>query len=256
MQSARRIGVFVYGTACYVMFLGVFLYLFAFVGGFGLHRTVDGPVTTRPFTAVLINLGLLLAFGLQHTVMARPGFKAMWTRIVPEPIERSTYVLLTNLVFMVLFWQWRPIAGAAWDFHHPAARGALLGLFGLGWLLVFVATVQLNHFDLFGLRQVWLYLRGREYTRLVFATPALYMQVRHPLYVGWITAFWATPTMTVGHLLFAVVMTGYILIAIRFEERDLIAFHGPSYVDYRRRVPMLIPAVGRLFGQARPPETI
>jgi protein-S-isoprenylcysteine O-methyltransferase Ste14 len=172
--------------------------------------------------------------------MARPAFKRVWTRIVPEPIERSTYVLASSLALILLFWQWRPLGGVVWDVQDPVGRALLLSGFAFGWLLVLVTTFLINHFDLFGLRQVWLHLRGRRYRPLPFKTPGPYRIVRHPLYVGWLFAFWATPTMTVTHLLFAVVTTSYILLAIRFEERDLVDAH-PEYSEYQKRVPMLVP---------------
>jgi protein-S-isoprenylcysteine O-methyltransferase Ste14 len=198
--------------------------------------------------ALLINVLLLGVFGLQHSVMARPAFKRWLTRGVPAAIERSTYVLASSLALILLFWGWQPMGGTVWEVQDPAGRALLYGLFAFGWLLVLVSTFLINHFDLFGLRQVWLQLRGREYTQLRFVTPWPYRLVRHPLYVGWLFAFWATPTMTATHLLFAIVTTAYILVAIQFEERDLLDAHGADYANYRARVPMLIP---RLFGRAR-----
>ena len=173
--------------------------------------------------------------------MARPAFKRIWTRMVPEPIERSTYVLATNLTLILLFWQWRSIDGYLWNVQDALGRTMLYGLYGIGILLVFVSTVLLNHFELFGMRQAWLYLKGKPYTHLPFKLPSLYRHVRHPLYVGWITVFWATPAMSYGHLLFAFVATAYILVAVRLEERDLVGFHGSLYDEYRRQVPMFIP---------------
>jgi len=241
----RRSLVLAYGLVNYAVFLGVFLYLAGFLGNLLVPRGIDSPAEGPLWVAVLVNTLLIAVFGLQHTVMARPTFKQWWTRFVPEPIERSTYVLLTNAALILLFWQWRPMGGVVWDVAHPAGRAALYGLFAFGWLTVFVSTVLINHFDLFGLRQVWLYFRGKPYTHLGFQTPGPYRYVRHPLYVGWITAFWATPTMTVAHLLFAAGMTAYILIAIRFEERNLVDYHGEAYAEYRRNVPMLIPRPSR-----------
>jgi protein-S-isoprenylcysteine O-methyltransferase Ste14 len=175
--------------------------------------------------------------------MARPAFKRWWTGFVPKPVERSTYVLFSSLALLLLFSAWQPMGGTLWDVRHPLGRGVIYGLFAAGWLLVLVATFLINHFDLFGMRQVWLYATHRLYTPLEFKTPGLYRYVRHPLYVGWLLTFWATPTMTAAHLVFAVATTAYILIAIRFEERDLVAIHGAAYAAYRRQVPMLVPGI-------------
>ncbi len=243
-----RAAALIYGLVCYVMFLGVYLYAIGFMGNFGIvpkaiDSGADGSLAQAgPFSqAILVNLLLLGVFAIPHTVMARPTFKRWWTKIVPESIERSTYVLVSNLALILLFWQWRPMGGIIWDVENSTGRMILWGLFGLGWLLVLLATLQINHLDLFGMRQVWLYFRGKPYTHIALATPLFYKHVRHPLYVGWITAFWATPTMTAAHLVFAVCTTAYILIAIRFEERNLVEFHGEGYVEYRKRTPMLIP---------------
>jgi protein-S-isoprenylcysteine O-methyltransferase Ste14 len=214
---------------------------------------MDSPRETSVGVALAINLALLGVFALQHSVMARPAFKRAWTRLIPEPAERSTYTLLSSLALILLFWQWRPLGGAVWQVDNPVGRGLLYAAFAFGWALVLVATFLINHFDLFGLRQVWLQFRGRPYTPLPFRTPGPYRLVRHPLYVGWFFAFWATPTMTVTHLLFASMTTAYILVAIRLEERDLLAAL-PEYAQYRREVPMLLPHVPRASrgGQARP----
>ena len=237
----KRVMFAIYGVICYVIFFGTFLYAIGFIGGFATATTLDGPATMPPLTALAINAGLLALFAVQHSVMARPWFKARWTRVVPEPIERSTYVLLSSLALILMFLYWQPIGGVVWSVSDPAARIGLYGLFAFGWTLVLVATFLINHFDLFGLRQVWLYLMGRPYTHPSFGTPLLYRMVRHPLYVGWFFAFWMTPTMTMAHLVFAVSTTMYILLAIQFEERDLVTYHGQAYEEYRRRVPMLIP---------------
>jgi len=239
----HRIAVFLYGVLSYACFFVTFLYAIGFVGGFAVPRSIDSAAEGPLGSAILIDVLLLAVFALQHSVMARPAFKRWWTRIVPEPAERSTYVLASSLALLLLFWQWRPIGGVVWQVEQPAGRAVLLGLFAAGWLGVLVTTFLINHFDLFGLRQVWLYLRGKPYRPLGFVTPGPYRHVRHPLYVGWLLAFWATPTMTVAHLLFAVMTTAYILIAIRLEERDLTTIHGERYARYRRSVPMLVPRI-------------
>ena len=240
----KRIAFFLYGTFCYLFFLGIFLYAMGFLGNVGVPNTIDGPPQSSVWQALAINTLLLGLFAVQHSVMARQGFKRWWTRYVPQPIERSTYVLFTNIALALMFYFWQPMGGEIWHIQDPIGQGLLYGLFSAGWGLVFVATLLINHFDLFGMRQVWFYLRNQEYTSLPFKTPALYRYVRHPLYVGWFLAFWATPTMTVAHLVFAMTTTLYILMAIQWEEKDLVAFHGKKYQEYRRQVPMLIP---RLF---------
>ncbi|HEX8407941.1 MAG TPA: isoprenylcysteine carboxylmethyltransferase family protein [Thermoanaerobaculia bacterium] len=237
----RRIAVFAYGVVSYTVFFATFLYAIAFIGNFGVPKTLDGVPSDPLIVALAINLGLLALFAVQHSVMARPWFKERWTRIVPPAAERSTYVLLSSLALILLFWQWRPMGGLVWSVENAAARNVILALFAFGWALVLVATFLINHFDLFGLRQVWLHLRGKPYTALKFGTPGPYKLVRHPLYVGWFFAFWMTPTMTATHLLFAVMTTAYILVAIQFEERDLVKSLGRDYEEYRQRVPMLVP---------------
>lgn len=245
---------FTYGAVVYVMFLGVFVYAAGFLGNLFVPKSIDSGAAVPLAQALAVNLLLLGAFAVQHSAMARPTFKRWWTRIVPEPIERSTYVLLSNLAMILLFWQWRPMTQIVWDVQSAAGRGSLLALYGIGWVIVVSATFQLNHFDLFGLRQVWLYLREREYTRLTFKTPLYYRYARHPLYIGWLTTFWATPTMTTGHLLFAVVTTLYILVAIQLEERNLVEAHGEHYVAYRKQVPMLVPVPKWIRGAASTAE--
>lgn len=248
-----RIGIFTYGVLCYAIFFATFLYAIGFIGGFGVPVTIDGAPAVPLGQALLIDTLLLGAFAVQHSVMARPAFKRWWTRIVPKAAERSTYVLFSSLLLIALFAHWEPIGGVVWSVRNPLAQGLLYGIYGLGWLTVLVATYLIDHFDLFGLRQVWLHLRGKAYTPPQFGTPWLYRYVRHPLYIGWFMVFWATPHMTAAHLLFAVATTVYILIAIRFEERDLLEMH-PEYAAYRRRVPMLIPRITRR-GNTRPPVT-
>lgn len=234
---------FAYGMGCYALFFGLYAYMAAFVGGFIVPKTIDAPAGGPVAAAVVVNVLLLVFFGLQHSVMARPWFKDLWTRIVPRPIERSTYVLASCIVLALLMWAWRPIDVMVWNIEQPALRTAAWALFAAGWLAVPAVTYLINHFDLFGIRQVWLHLREREYTSLPFRMPLAYKHVRHPLYLGWTLAFWATPTMTVGHLLFAVVLTGYMALAAVFEERDLVAHFGDEYAAYRRRVPMFVPRI-------------
>ncbi|HEX7317540.1 MAG TPA: hypothetical protein VF297_26805 [Pyrinomonadaceae bacterium] len=241
----KRIAFFAYGALSYVIFLGTFLYALGFVGNFGVPRTLDGAAEGPLGVALAIDAALLTLFAAQHSIMARKWFKDWWTRVVPGPLERSTYVLFSSLALLLLFWQWRPMGGVVWSVEEPLGRIVLRALFAFGWGLVLVSTFLINHFDLFGLRQVWLYLLGRPYTTLRFRTPWPYRLVRHPLYVGWLFAFWMTPTMTLAHLLFSVATTAYILLAIRFEESDLAREHGEAYEKYRRSVPMLVPFARR-----------
>jgi methanethiol S-methyltransferase len=243
----KRLLFFGYGLTCYVIFLGSFLYAIAFVGGFLVPRRLDGPLESSAGLAVAIDCALLTVFAVQHSIMARQWFKERWTQIVPWAIERSTYVLCASLALDLLFWQWRPLGIQVWSVQNAAARTVFFTLFAAGWMIVLVMTFFINHFDLFGLRQVWLPLMGRPYTRITFRTPPPYRLVRHPLYFGFLLAFWMTPNMTLAHLLFAVATTGYIVLAIQFEEKDLIREHGPAYQEYRRKVPMLLP-IGKSGG--------
>ena len=240
----RRLFVFLYGLLCYAIFFGTFLYAVGFVGNLFVPKSIDSAPQGALTQALLVNALLLGIFAVQHSVMARPAFKRRWTQIVPKPAERSTYVLFSSLALILLFWLWQPMGGVVWEVLDPMGRGLLLSLFAFGWLLVLATTFLINHFDLFGLRQVTLHLLGKEYIPLHFKTPGPYKLVRHPLYVGWLFAFWATPTMTAAHLVFSIATTAYILIAIQLEERDLAKEHGRAYENYRRSVPMLIP-VGR-----------
>ena len=250
----RRLTTFIYGLLSYLLFFGTFLYAIGFIGNVVVPKSIDSGRTGSLGEALFIDAGLLLLFAVQHSVMARPWFKRGWTRFVPQPAERSTYVLLSSLALLLLFWQWQPIGGMVWTVEQPAARIVLYGLFALGWGLVLLATFLINHFDLFGLRQVFLFLIGKEYKELKFGTPVLYRHVRHPLYLGWLFTFWATPTMTIAHLVFAIATTAYIFVAIQFEERDLIAAHGDEYRRYKNNVPMIIPVrIGR--GTAGVPVT-
>ena len=230
-----------YGAAAYLLFLAVFLYLVGFVGGIWVPRTVDHGIPAPIGQAVVVNVALLGVFGVQHSVMARPGFKRWWTRFVPASIERSTYVWLSNAVLLLLYWQWRTMPAVIWHVQLPAGRLVVWVLFWLGWATALTSTFLINHFDLFGLRQVYLAAREKPYTDLDFRTRSLYRLVRHPLMLGFLIAFWSAPTMTAGHLLFAVGMTSYILVAVQMEERDLVAALGDQYRDYRRDVPMLLP---------------
>ena len=236
-----RLLALLYGALSYSAFLFTILYAIGFVMGVGVPKHIDSGATGDFAAALAIDLGLLGLFAVQHSGMARQGFKRWWTRIVPAPIERSTYVLVSSAVLLLLFWQWRPLPPMLWDVSSEPARIALYALGGLGWLLLFGSTFVISHFDLFGLRQVWAHARKRAYPDTPFVVRAFYRIVRHPLYLGFVIAFWATPTMSLGHLLFAIMTTGYILVAIQLEERDLVAAFGKEYLDYKRRVPMLLP---------------
>ncbi len=236
-----------FGVVAYLIFFATFLYLVAFTGNFPqVPLTVDRGGPAAPlFLAVAINLGLIALFGLQHSIMARPRFKAAWTRIVPDAIERSVYVLLASVMLMILFWFWRPIPILFWNVETRALAYALWGLFGLGWAIVLVSTFLISHFELFGLSQVWNSARQTPAAPPAFRTPFFYKRVRHPLYSGFILAFFAIPAMSIGHLVLALGMLAYILIAIVHEERDLVALFGKNYEDYRTRAGKLIPRFGR-----------
>jgi len=238
-----RILAFLYGALSYVVFFVTFLYAIGFVGNLVVPRSIDTGRTAGSLTRALIaNIILLSIFAIQHSVMARPWFKRRWTKIVPEPIERSTFVLFSSLALIFLYWQWRAIPDIViWDVTNQIGSAVLWAFFFLGWGIVLLSTFMINHFDLFGLRQVDMYRRGEEYTDLGFRTPFFYKFVRHPIMLGFIIAFWATPRMTAGHLLFAAVTTAYILVAIQFEERDIVNAHGASYENYRKQVSMIVP---------------
>ena len=237
----KKIAAVVYAAIAYAAFFGSILYMIGFVAGFGVPKGVnDGP--SGPVTAaIFIDVGLILLFVAQHTVMARPAFKRRWIQMVPKPVERSTYVLASSVILLLAMWQWRPIPGTVWRIENPAGRDLIYTAYGLGWFLVFYSSFLINHFDLFGLRQVFLYLKGKAYTPVQLKVVSLYHLVRNPLMLGFLIAFWAAPEMTYSRLLFAVCMTGYTLMGIYFEERTLSAELGETYRAYRKRTPMLIP---------------
>ena len=230
-----------YGTVTYLLFLGTFLYAIAFVGNLPVPKTVDSGTAGPVVPALLINTLLLGLFAIQHSVMARPAFKRWWTRIVPPSVERTTFVLLASLALLLLYWQWWPMPDVIWSVTHPAAATSLQAIFWLGWAIVLASTFLINHFELFGLQQVFARLLNRPLPAPAFKAPLFYKAVRHPIYLGFLLAFWATPQMSAGHLLFAIATTGYIFIGIWFEERDLIAMFGDQYRRYRAQVSMLIP---------------
>lgn len=250
----RRWSFFAFGVSCHLLFLAVYAYMAGFVGNFLVPKSIDAS-PTNTWLAAGIDLALMALFGLQHSIMARPWFKRIWTKIVPEPIERSMYVLFSCVVCALFMWQWRGLDAVVWHVENPIGRALLWGGFAFGWMMVPVVTLMISHFDLFGTRQVWLELHGQTYTSLPFRTPMLYSRVRHPLYIGWTIAFWATPTMTLGHALFAASLTLYMAIAVVFEERDLVEHFGEMYRDYQRTVPMFVPRFGSSESESEPLET-
>ena len=242
----KRFAVLLYGVVVYLIFFATFLYLIGFVGNLLVPKSLDGALQVPLLQALLTNVILVLIFGIQHSTMARPWFKKWWKKYIPDPIERSTYVLFTVLALVALFAFWQPLGGIVWSVEDSYFAGVLWALFALGWTILLVSTFLINHFDLFGLRQVWLYFRGKPYEPLRFRLPLLYKWVRHPLYLGFILAFWAAPTMSYSRLFLAALFTAYILRAIRWEEKDLVTHFGEKYRSYQERVPMLLP-----FGKKR-----
>jgi protein-S-isoprenylcysteine O-methyltransferase Ste14 len=241
----RKAAVLAYSAANYALFLAVFLYLACFFGNFLVPKTIDSGAPPHPAVAVTVDVLLVALFGLQHSIMARPGFKRVWTRLVPRPIERSTYLLFSSLALILLILLWQPLPLVLWDVTQPVLAGLLWTLFAIGWLGVPLVSLMIDHFDLFGLRQAWLHATDRPDHPRPLITPYLYGIVRHPLYIAWAIAFWATPTMTAGHALLAGLLTLYMLIAVRFEERDLVAHFGADYEAYRERVGMFVPRAKR-----------
>lgn len=246
----RKTFSFIYGVFCYLVFMFAFLYMIGFVGNLVVPKSIDTGSQSTLTQSLMINLGLLGLFAIQHTVMARPSFKRWWSKIVPVQLERSTYVLAASLFLLLLYWQWRPMPDVIWSVDNPTGKAVLFSLFWLGWGTVLFSSFIINHFDLFGLRQVWFHLTNQDYQHVRFQTKSLYLYIRHPLMLGIIIGVWSTPHMTTGHLLFAASITAYILIGIQFEERTLVQFHGKEYENYRHRVPMLVPFLkGRNQGQ-------
>ncbi|MDX1658628.1 MAG: isoprenylcysteine carboxylmethyltransferase family protein [Nitriliruptorales bacterium] len=239
--GASRAATTVYGFVAYAAFLAVFAYFVGFIEGLIVPKGIDDGPDTTVWIAALADVGLITMFGLQHSVMARPGFKRWWKRYVPEPIERSTYVAISTATLALVMLLWQPIPEVVWEINAQPWRGIVYGISFAGWGILLLATFLIDHFDLFGVKQVVRHQRGEAYEHPTFKTPLLYRYVRHPLLLGFLIAFWAAPTMTVGHLLFAGAMTIYILVAVRYEERDLIRYHGDQYRRYRDEVPRLIP---------------
>jgi len=241
----KKILILGYGILSYALFFAVFNYTILFIGNIMVTPSLDSISNGNLITALIIDISLLTAFALQHSIMARPAFKRWWTQIVPEVIERSTYVLTSTAILGAIVYYWQPLGGVIWEITEPTVAGIIYGLFAIGWGILFLATFQLNHFDLFGLRHAWLYFRGKPYTHMPFKTPLLYRYMRHPLYVGMMIGLWATPTMTVSHLVFALLCTGYIVVGSRLEEKDLVD-SLPEYSQYQKDVPMFIPSIRKI----------
>ena len=246
---SRGLG-FLYGVVCYALFFGTFLYAMGFVGNVLVPKSIDSGATAPALEALIVDALLLSAFAVQHSVMARQWFKRGWTKVVSSALERSTYVLASTAVLALLMWQWRPIAAVLWQVQNSAIATTLAVLYWLGWGTLLLSTFLVDHFELFGLKQVYCHLRGQAHEPLPFKTPALYKAVRHPIYFSFLVAFWSTARMTVGHLFFSVMCTGYILVAIQFEERDLLRFYGDAYRRYREQVSMIVPLPRRRAQQA------
>lgn len=242
----KKYTILFYGILSYVIFLGVFVYAIGFIGNIFVETSIDSNPTKPMWLAIIIDVGLLVVFALQHSIMARPAFKRVWTKVIPEAAERSTYVLFSSLAMILMFWFWEPIGGLVWYVSDPVTSNIVMICYFIGWATLFVATCLIDHFDLFGLRQVWLQFKGRTYVQPSFRTPYLYAFVRHPIYLGWLMIIWFTPIMTSAHLLFAVITTVYILFATKLEERDLIDAIGQDYRNYREEVSMILPFLNSL----------
>lgn len=237
----KRFFFLLYGLIAYVAAVGSLLYAIGFIGNIVVPKTIDGEPQLPLLSAILINASLLLLFALQHSIMARPGFKRWFTRMIPAELERSTFVLLSSLLLILIMWQWQPLGGVVWSVDNSTIKTILLVIYLIGWAILFISSFLINHFDLFGVRQVWLYFNKKPYTHLPFRLPFFYKYMRHPIYFGMLIAFWSASLMRVSHLLFAVLSTGYVLVGIQLEERDLIKTFGEKYKLYKKRAPMLIP---------------
>jgi len=252
----KRIAVFLYGLVVYAAFFATFLYLIGFVGNIFVPRSLDGELSVPLWQALLTNISLCALFGIQHSVMARQKYKTWLTKFIPEPMERSTFCLFTVLALIAIFLFWQPMGGVLWSVENGVLKGIILAIFALGWGLVLASSIVINHFDLFGLRQVWLYFRKKPYTPLKFKISSIYKIVRHPIYLGMFLALWAAPIMSISRMVFAIMLTGYLFIGIYLEEKDMIRLFGNKYTEYKERVPKMFPRF--LPGRSRRPvyETI